>query len=57
MQKQILEIVKLVSVSVHKKKLRKTKGITEYKYGSVRIDNPLLSPFIGKKVRVKIEKA
>jgi len=54
MTKSIMEAIAKVTLLVHKKKLRKTKGITEYRYGSIKVDNPLLTPFAGKKVRVKI---
>ena len=56
MQKAIVDVLAKVTLSVHKKRLRKTKGVTKYKYGTVRIDNPQLTPFVGKHVRVKIAK-
>lgn len=54
MPKRIVETLKLVSRAVHKKKLAKTKTTAEYLYGSVRVDTPLLTPYIGKRVRVEI---
>lgn len=53
MGKMILEVEIKVSRKVHKKKTK--GGITEYRYGSISIDNPLLFPHVGKTVWVRIE--
>lgn len=54
MTKAIMEAVATVVIIVHKKKLAKTRGITRYEYGHISVDNSLLVPFIGKKVKVRI---
>lgn len=54
MGKPILEVELRVSRKIHKKKTK--DGLTEYRYGSISLDNPLLFPYVGKKVKVKIEK-
>jgi len=53
MGKKILEAKLTVISKTHKKKLK--EGTTEYHYGSVSLDNPLLYPYVGKTVKVKIE--
>jgi hypothetical protein len=57
MTKSILEAVATVTLNIHKKKLAKTRGITRYEYGHVALDSPKLTPYLGKKVKVIIEKA
>lgn len=54
MGKPILEAELRVSSKTHKKKTK--GGMTEYRYGSISLDNPLLYPYVGKVVKVKIEK-
>jgi len=53
MGKPILEAELKVISKTHKKKTK--EGMTEYRYGSISLDNPLLYPYVGKTVRVKIE--
>jgi len=52
------ELILVAEIKVSKKTHRKkTKsGITEYNYGSLSLDNPALLPFVGKVVKVKIER-
>lgn len=52
MAKPILEVELKVSQKTHKKKT--AKGITEYNYGSISLDNPALLEYVGKTVTVKI---
>jgi hypothetical protein len=53
MSKLILEAELKVSKKTHKKKTM--EGEKEYNYGSLSLDNPMLLPYVGKIVKVKVE--
>jgi hypothetical protein len=53
MGKLILEVELRVSKKTHKKKTM--EGEREYNYGSLSLDNPVLLPYVGKTVKVKVE--
>jgi len=54
MVKSILETKIKVSKKTHRKTTK--QGQKEYSYGSISIDNPALLKYVGKTVKVKIEK-
>ena len=53
MSKLIMEVELKVSKKTHKKKTM--GGDKEYNYGSLSLDNPMLLPYVGKTVRVRVE--
>jgi len=48
-----MEVELKVSKKTHKKKTM--GGDKEYNYGSLSLDNPMLLPYVGKTVRVRVE--
>lgn len=51
--KKIAEYELKVSPTKDKKKTQ--KGITEYEYGCINVRDTALLPYVGKKVKIKIE--
>ena len=54
MAKPILEVELKISETTHRKNTK--GGVQEYHYGALTIHNPELVKYIGKTVKVKVEK-